>query len=448
MALTGIEIFKLLAKTNCKQCGFPTCLAFAMKLAAKQVSIDACPFVSDDVKAMLGEASAPPIRKITIGTGDNQLTVGEETVLFRHEKTFVHQPGFALRIEDTASAAEIEKQLADVAAATMERVGQKLKFSLIAVKNVSKDKDKYLSAIKLVQSKCNLPLILVASNTDIMAAALEITAAAKPLIAPANEENYPVMADLAKKHSCPLVVAHSGGLEKLNDLSEKVQALGVKDLVLHPGHQDLSTTLAQLTQIRRTALKKAAKGLGFPVLESAIVEGDNPLDELGRASLLVMKYAAIIILSSAEIGKMLPLFTLRQNIYTDPQQPLQVEEKVYKIGEPTADSPVIITTNFSLTYFIVASEIENSKVPTWLVIADAEGMSVLTAWAADKFNAAKISKVINSTGIGNQVKNRKLIIPGYVAVLSGEVAEVLPDWKIVVGPREAGNLPAFLRNFQ
>lgn len=445
MALTGIEIFKNLPKTNCKECGFPTCLAFAMKLAAKQISLDACPHVSDEVKALLGEASAPPIRLIKVGAGKNELAVGEETVLFRHEKTFVHQPGYALLVNDTSNNEEISAKVAETKAASMERVGQALNFSLIAIKNESGDKDKFANAVNQVQSNTDLPLILLSSNADAMQAAVDIAKANKPLICGANEDNYEAMAQIAKSSQCPLVVSHDGGLDKLNDLSEKVQGLGVKDIVLYPGKPSLGTSISQLTQIRRTALKKAAKGLGFPVLACAC--SDSIQDELAKASVLTMKYASIIILSSAEVGKMLPLFTLRQNIYTDPQQPLQVEEKVYKIGDATADSPILITTNFSLTYFIVASEIENSKVPTWLLVADAEGMSVLTAWAADKFNATKISKVINSCGIKEKAQNRKLIIPGYVSVLSGEVAEMLPDWEVVVGPREAGNLPAFLRNY-
>ncbi len=445
MALTGIAIFKHLPKTNCKECGFPTCLAFAMKLAAKQVVLDACPYVSDETKELLGEASAPPIRLIKIGTGDNQFKAGEETVLFRHEKTFVNPPGYAMLIKDTDSDAEIADKLAAVEAATMERVGQVLKFSLIFVKDASNDKDKFVNAVKLVQSKCNLPLILGSSDADAMKAALEISASGKPLICGADENNYQAMAELAKANDCPLRVSHDGGLDKLNELSEKVQDLGVKDIVLYPGKPSLGTAVANLTQIRRAALKKSAKGLGFPVMQCACA--DSAQAEVNKASILSMKYAAIIVISSAESWKMLSLFTLRQNIYTDPQQPLQVKEDIYQIGDAGPDSPVLITTNFSLTYFIVASEIENSKVPTWLLVADAEGMSVLTAWAADKFNAAKIGKVVNSCGIVDQAKTRKLVIPGYVSVLSGEVAEMLPDWEIVVGPREAGNLPAFLRNY-
>ena len=401
-----------------------------------------CP---DEVKQLLGEASAPPIRLVKIGVGENELAIGEETVLFRHEKTFVHPPGFALRLSDADESALLEQQLAAVEAATMERVGQVLKFSLIMVENTSGDKDKFLAAVKLAREKSQLPLVLASPEPETVKAALQLCAADKPLIYAATEANYEAMAALAAESGCPLAVRHEGGLEKLNELSEKVQALGVKDIVLDPGYHPLGETVAQLTRIRRSALKKSAKGLGFPVLQFAGGKDSDAHEEVARASLLIMKYASIIVLSSARVENMLPLFTLRQNIYTDPQQPLQVQEKVYKIGDATPESPVLITTNFSLTYFIVASEIENSKVPSWLLVADAEGMSVLTAWAADKFNASKISKVVNTCGITEQAKTRKLVIPGYVAVLSGEVAELLPDWEIVVGPREAGNLPAFLR---
>jgi acetyl-CoA decarbonylase/synthase complex subunit gamma len=279
-----------------------------------------------------------------------------------------------------------------------------------------------------------------------MDAALAVAASNKPLIYAATESNYQAMAELAKKHSCPLAVLESGGLDKLNDLAEKVAATGIKDIVIDPGIHPLGKTVDMLTQIRRAALKKSAKGLGYPVFITAAAEGTDTFTEGARTSVYIAKYASIIALRSIENWKMLSLFTQRQNIYTDPQQPLQVEEKVYKIGEPGENSPVLITTNFSLTYFIVAGEVENSQIDTWLLVADAEGMSVLTAWAADKFNAPKIAKMVASSGIENMTKTRKLILPGYVAVLSGEVDELLPGWKIEVGPREAGNLPSYLRS--
>lgn len=446
MALTGIQIYKYLAKTNCKECGFPTCLAFAMKLAQKQVELDKCPSISDDVKAVLAEESAPPIRKVVIGTGGTQLEVGEETVLFRHEKTFVHPPGITLQIEDTLSADELQMQIKQAKAASFERVGQQLRLGLIMVKNVSQNKDKFLQAINAVQQGTDLPLVLASENPGVMGAALDVAAKNKPLIYAATSANYEAMVELAKKHACPLAVSNSEGLDKLTELAEKVMALGIKDIVLDPGIHSLGTTLAQLTQIRRAALNKSAKGLGFPVMVYAGAEGVDPTQEAVRTGIYVMRYAAVIVLRSIENWQALPIFTLTQNIYTDPQQPLQVEEDVYKIGEPDENSPILITTNFSLTYFIVAGEIENSKIHSWLLIADVEGMSVLTAWAADKFNADKIAKVVNTCGIKEQTKNRKLVIPGAVSVLSGEVAELLPDWNIVVGPREASNLPKFIKN--
>jgi acetyl-CoA decarbonylase/synthase complex subunit gamma len=446
MALTGIEIFKHLPKTNCKDCGFPTCLAFAMKLAAKQVELEKCPHLSDEAKALFGEASAPPIRLVKIGTGDNALSIGEETVLFRHEKTFVHFPGFALIVSDTLSQDELQSKAAEADQCSMERVGQYLKVDLVMVQNDSGSADTFVNAVKAVTEKTQLPLVLASDSAETMASALDMAANSKPLIYTANESNYQAMAELAQKHSCPLAVSEAGGLDKLNDLVEKVAATGLKDIVIDPGVHSLGKTLDMLTQIRRAALAKSAKGVGYPVFITAAADGADSITEGARASVLVAKYASIIALRSIENWKMLSLFTLRQNIYTDPQQPLQVEEKVYKIGEPGENSPVLITTNFSLTYFIVAGEVENSQIDAWLLVVDAEGMSVLTAWAADKFNAPKIAKMVSSCGIEGMTKTRKLILPGYVAVLSGEVDELLPDWEISVGPREAGNLPSYLRS--
>ena len=446
MALTGIQIFKHLPKTNCKDCGFPTCLAFAMKLAAKQVELEKCPHLSEEAKALFGEASAPPIRQVKIGTGDNTLCIGEETVLFRHEKTFVHFPGFARTISDQESQKVILTQAAEADQCSMERVGQSLRVNLVMIKNDSGSTEPFVDAVRTIQSQTQLPLVLSSESPETMDAALAVAASSRPLIHAATENNYQKMAELAKKHNCPLAVSESGGLEKLNDLVEKVVATGLKDIVIDPGIHSLGKTLAMLTQIRRAALKKSAKGLGYPVFVTAAPDGTDSITEGARAAVLVTKYASIITLRSVENWKMLSLFTLRQNIYTDPQQPLQVEEKVYKIGEPDENSPVLITTNFSLTYFIVAGEVENSRVDSWLLVADAEGMSVLTAWAADKFNAPKIAKVVSSSGIEKMAKTRKLILPGYVAVLSGEVDELLPDWEIAVGPREAGNLPTYLKS--
>jgi len=446
MALTGIAIFKFLPKTNCKECGFPTCLAFAMKLAAKQVELDKCPYVSDEARGALSEASAPPIKGITIGTGDKKIKIGEETVLFRHEKTFANQPAVTILLDDSLSDDEISAKVEKANAVFFERVGQIFRVDLLMVRNASGNAARYGEVVKLVKSKTDIPLILASENVDAIKAGVEVAGSDKPLLHAATEDNFEAMAAIAKEGGCPLVISSNAGLETLSALAEKVAGLGVKDLVLDPGSHSMGNTLALLTQIRRAALKKTAAGLGYPVFQVAATESGDEVEEASRAAMLVAKYASIIVLKNVDNHLLLPLYTMRQNIYTDPQQPLQVKEDIYKIGEPDENSPILVTTNFSLTYFIVSGEVESSKVSAWLVIVDAEGMSVLTAWAADKFNPTKIAKAINGLGVKDKVATRELIIPGYVAVLSGELKEVLPEWEISVGPREAGNLGNYLRN--
>lgn len=444
MALTGIQIFKYLPKKNCGECNFPTCLAFAMRLAAAQAKLADCPYVSDEAKKVLSEASAPPIRLIKLGKDSNTLEIGDETVLFRHDKKFNHPTGLALNIPDTDSQEDIDKKLEQVEASAMDRVGQSLKVELICLSCKSGSADKFISLINRVVGKSTRPLILACPDPKIMEKALEACGDRKPLLYAATSDNLETMASLAKAKGCPLVVKATG-LDALSELVEKVAANGVEDLVLDPGSVKAGTMLSDMTQIRRAAAKKKFKPMGYPTIYFPGEDTDDPDLEVSRAAMAIMKYSSVVVLNSIPGEVLLPLYTLRQNIFTDPQQPMQVEEKLYKIGEPKADSPLLITTNFSLTYFIVQGEIENSKVPSWLLVADCEGMSVLTAWAADKFNAPKIAKLVKSSGIEGHVSHRDLIIPGYVAILSGEIEEELAGWKIKVGPREAANIPKFLR---
>lgn len=444
MALTGIQIFKYLPKKNCGECNFPTCLAFAMRLAAAQAKLADCPYVSEEAKKVLSEASAPPIRMIKLGQGDHAIEIGDETVLFRHEKKFNHPTGLALNIPDTDASDVIDKKLAAVEASAMDRVGQTLRVELICLSCKSGSADKFVALIKQAVGKSARPLILACSDPGIMGKALDACGDRKPLLYAATPENFEAMASLAKSKGCPLAVK-ADGLEALSDLSEKVAAQGVEDLVLDPGSTKSGAMIQAMTQIRRAAVKKKFKPLGYPTMIFPGADTDDPDLEVGRAAIGIMKYASLLVLNSIPGEVLLPLYTLRQNIFTDPQQPMQVEEKIYKIGEPKADSPLLITTNFSLTYFIVQGEIENSKVASWLLVADCEGMSVLTAWAADKFNAPKIAKLVKNSGIEDKVSHKNLIIPGYVAILSGEIEEELPGWKIKVGPREATNIPKFLR---
>jgi acetyl-CoA decarbonylase/synthase complex subunit gamma len=444
MAMTGVEIFKLLPKTNCKKCGFPTCLAFAMKLAQRQATIDACPDVSEEAKTVLGEAAAPPMRPVTVGSGEKAVKVGEETVLFRHEKKFVRPNAFAVELKDTAEEASAQGIIDAVLASEMERVGQSLRVDAILISNDSGDAGKLETVAKMVAGKApDVPVIISTKDAAAAAAAFAHFAGKSPLLYGADAGNLEVMAGAAREAKASLGIAASS-LEELSELTEKAKALGVEDLVLDSGARTAKDILQDNTLIRRATLKKNFKPLGYPVITFAQRE-DKYLETL-IATLGVCKYSSIVVLSSIEKWKNLVLFTARQNVYTDPQVPMQVKQDVYKLGDVTAESPLIVTTNFSLTYFIVSGEIEASKVPTRLAVMDCEGLSVLTAWAAGKFTATKIAQFIKESGVENDVASKELIIPGYVAILSGALEDKLEGWKITVGPREANAIPTYLKS--
>jgi acetyl-CoA decarbonylase/synthase complex subunit gamma len=443
MALSGVEIFKYLPKTNCKKCGHPTCLAFAMKLAAKQASLDACPDASEDAKKVLGEAAAPPIRGITVGVGDKAVKVGDEICLFRHEKKFFNPCAFAVSIKASEAGDVAASKIEAVKTSEIDRVGQKLRVDAIAVTDDTNDTAKFASVVKqAVDGAPGVPLILNSTNPAAIEAGIVHCADKKPLIYAATAENAEAMAKIAKEKKASLAVS-ANGLEALETLSEKVKGLGVDDLVLDPGARKAKDMVEQYTIIRRAAIKKNFKPLGFPIISFA--DRSDSLAEATMAAIGVMKYASIIVLNSIEKWKMLALLSLRQNIYTDPQVPMQVAQNIYKVGDAKENSPLMITTNFSLSYFIVRGEVENSKVPSWLAVMDNEGLSVLTAWAAGKFTASKIAQFITESGAEKSVSHKELIIPGYVAVLSGALEEKLPGWKITVGPREANQIPSFLK---
>ena len=443
MALSGVEIFKLLPKTNCKKCGHPTCLAFAMKLAQRQASLDSCPDVSEEAKKVLGEASAPPVRPTTFGAGDKAVKLGEETVLFRHDKKFVNPCALAVEIKDSLSAEEISKVAEQVVNSEIDRVGQKLRIDAIVLTNTSGEAGRLEAAAKIVSSKApEVPVIINTENPQAAEAAVKFFADKRPIIYGATLSNAEAMAAVAKTCMATLGVA-AHGLDELTGLTEKIKSLGVEDMVLDSGARTAKDIIEHNTLIRRAAIKKNFKPLGYPIIN--FLQREDSLHEILVAAVGITKYASIIVLSSIEKWKNLALFTLRQNIYTDPQVPMQVEQKVYNIGEPKAESPLFITTNFSLTYFIVSGEIENSKVASRLAVMDCEGLSVLTAWAAGKFTASKIAQFITESGIEKEIANKELIIPGYVAILSGSVEDKLPGWKITVGPREANAIPAFLK---
>ncbi len=436
MALSGIQIYKLLPQTNCKECGFPTCLAFAMKLAAKQVELSSCPYVSEESKAQLAESAAPPIRLVTLKAGSNEIKAGNEVVLFRHEKTFYNKPGMLIKLPDSLPTAQIEEKVKLVDQYKVNYVGIELFLDGFAVEDTTGDPGQFGEAVAAVRRASQRPIVLISPNPKTIQAGLQQLNNEIPLIVGANAHNWEAMADLAKGAKAALTVAGST-LDELADLVEKIKAKGVEDLVLNPEAPNLSTWLTLSTQIRRLAVKKNTKSLGFPVIAFPADSSD--------AAQAITKYAGFVVLNEFTSALAYALLVLRQNIYTDPQKPIQVQPGIYEINNPKPDSPVLVTTNFSITYFSVANEVEAAGLPAWLVVCDAEGMSVLTAWAAGKFDAERIAKSIKGFKVADKVSRQRLIIPGHVAVLSGELEAELPDWEIRVGPREALDLPKFMK---
>lgn len=443
MALSGIQIYKLLPQTNCKDCGFPTCLAFAMKLAAKQVELAACPHVSESSKEQLSESAAPPVRLVSVRANGNEIKAGNEVVLFRHEKTFYNKPGLFVRVSDDMPVEALQAKVRSADAYRTNYVGIELGVDGLAVEAKSGNPETYAGAVKAARSASQRPLILISKDPAAMAAGLQVLGGETPLICGADASNWEAMAGLAAKHKAALVVS-APTLEELAGLADKVKAKGVEDLVLDPSIRDMGTSLALSTQIRRLALKKNFRALGYPIIAFPSSAGD-PGSEIMMAGQAIAKYAGFVVLDHFDAAMIHPLLVLRQNIYTDPQKPIQVQPGLYEINGPTAESPVLVTTNFSITYFSVANEVEGSGLPAWLLVCDAEGMSVLTAWAAGKFDADRIAKDAKQFNAAGKVTRKRLVIPGHVAVLSGDLEESMAGWEIRVGPREAVDLPSFMK---
>ena len=447
MALTGIQIFKLLPKTNCKECGVPTCLAFAMNLASGKAELDSCPYVSDEAREQLAEASAPPIRPVAIGKGVRALTVGGETVLYRHEKTFYNPTGLAAMVGSDIAEADLEAKLAAWNAFQYDRVGLNLRPELVAVKDVNSDKDAFAAAAKKIAETSEFNLILISEDKDVMAAGIDAVKAKKPLIFGANADNIDDFGALAKENELPIGVK-ADSIENLIPLIDKLTEMGIKDIVIDSGSREIKASLDDQVAMRRAALLDGNRSLGFPTITFPCEMAGNLDMETLIASMHIAKYAGIVVLSDFSGDSLFPLLLERLNIFTDPQRPMTQDEGIYEIGNPDENSPVLITTNFALSYFIVSGEIEGSKVPAWLLIKDSEGLSVMTAWAAGKFSGDDVGIFVKKCGIADKVKHKELIIPGYAAAIAGDVEEELPGWTITVGPREAAHIPAFLKGRQ
>lgn len=446
MGISGLDIFKLLPKTNCRECGFPTCLAFAMQIAAKKVELSKCPYVTEEAKKALEDAARPPIMPVTVGTGDFSFTIGAETVLYRHEKRFENRPSFAYFISDSMEDGQVDDILSKVKTQKWERVGEMLQPNSVCVKSEENDVSKYVKLVEKIASSTNFSLILINEDIKAIKQALEFCSDRKPLVGSATKDNIDDYISLAKSDSYPLLIKGES-IEDLISLATKASDEGLKEIVLDSTPENLKQALNHQIYIRRAALEKKNQALGYPTIAFPFNLTDDSIKEAVIASIFVAKYAGIIVMKSIEPESLYPLLVLAQNIYTDPQRPMSVEEKIYPIGDPDEKSPVLITTNFSLTYFLVSGEIEGSKVPSWLLIMDTEGQSVLTSWAAGTFIAEEIAKFVKKSGIEEKVSHKNIIIPGYVAQLSGELEDE-SGWKITVGPREAADIPKFLQNYK
>ncbi len=439
--VTGIDIYKLLPKTNCGDCNFPTCMALAMQVAAKKAALDQCPHVSAEAQSALGDAQAPPMRTVVIGAGEKELAVGGETVLFRHEEKFHHPTGIAVRVSATMDDGEIDARLDAIGGLQFTRVGEEIGVDLVAVDGGGADADRFRTAVERVHGKTDLPLILLCEDAAALKAALNGAAANRPLIGPATGANWEAIAEIAAEKKLPVLV-RSDSLEGLGELTESLKGKGIEDLVLEPVAPDLVGTLTQLTLLRRLSLEKVFRPLGYPTL--AVANGDTTEAESVASGAAVCRYAGVVITDAATPEEILPILTIRQNVYTDPTVPNAIEAKLYEIGSPGADAPVILTTNFALTYFTVAGEVENSKVPAYITVVDTEGLGVLNAYADDKLTAEIILKAVQAQGAMDKVSHNKLIIPGLVAVLRMEIQEE-SGWEVIVGPEDAAGIPTFLR---
>jgi len=438
MALKALDIYKLLPKKNCKECGDPTCLTFAMKLAGGKADIDLCPYLDDQAKNILGATTRPPIRLVKIGVGERSFSVGEEFVLYRHEKTFYHPPGILFKVLDNQSPEEIVAITKRVKTESFVRVGSNLQFNGIAVENASGSSETFAKAVELIENVADLPLVLISLEVSSLSAALIHCGTYRPLIHAATLANYKEMCSLAKQHGCPLVVKATG-LVLLEDLIKKCSAEGIQDLVIDPSPSSLNDFLISSTAIRQLAISRSAPDLGYPVF---INTSGNALED-AMIALSIVKYASVIVTSPLSPGSAKAALTLRQNIYTDPQKPIQMNPGLYRVGNPDKNSPVLMTVNFSLTFFTLQGYLESSRIPCYMLIVDTEGLSVLTAVAAGKLSEILVRDSLKKFGVGEEVAHHLLIIPGYASPLSGRIEEAT-GWKVLVGPRDAAEIGDFL----
>lgn len=442
MALKGLDIFKLSPKKNCKECGSPTCMAFCMKVAQGAVALDKCPYFSEEAKAKLSEATAPPMKTITVG---NDIKLGGETVLFRHEKTLVNRNRFAVPVCTCMDEAAADQKLADIQKVDYERIGEREYIEFVMVRCEKDSADKWEDLVKKATAT-GRTLILNCTCPECAKKALAICKDGKPILNGATPENFEEMSAIATEAGVTLGV-HADSLSELHDLIAKLEAAGNKNLIIDVTGKTVKETFANTVLVRRTALKDGDRTFGYPSIVdlAKLAAGDEHL-ETALAAVFTLKYGSIIVMERLGYAEALPLYGLRQNVFTDPQKPMKVAPGIYPMNGATPDDPCMLTVDFALTYFLVSGEIERSNVPVNLLITDASGMSVLTAWAAGKFSSSSIKKFFDEFELDKKINNRTLVIPGKVAVMKGEIQDKLPDWNVVVGTREAVEIVKFLKD--
>lgn len=458
--LSPIDVYKLLPRTNCKECGEENCMAFATKLVNREVTIEKCQplLAKEHEKAykQLKEMLKPAVREIVVGAGDKAIKIGGKIVMYRHEFAYFNPTAIAIDITDEMSGEEILDRIKRTEQFSFEYIGQTLKLDMVAVRSTSNDPDKFKATVKKVIEKTNLPLILCSLNPTVLEAGLIAAPNSKSLLYAATKDNWKDMAELALMYKCPLTVFAPNNLELLRSLTKTLLECGVEDLVLDPGtlpSEGLADTLNNFTMVRRAACKKGDELFGFPLLGVPMVawieSGEAPVEiakwkEAYLAALLIVRFADVLIFHDVDGWALLPVTVLRQNIFTDPRKPVAVEPGLKVFGTPDENSPVMFTTNFALTYYTVASDIESAKVNAYLLVVDTEGIAVDSAVAGRKLTAEKVADALKTSGVENKVNHKKLIIPGKAARLSGEIEE-LSGWQVIVGPRDSSDIPKLLQ---
>ncbi|MCS7139829.1 MAG: acetyl-CoA decarbonylase/synthase complex subunit gamma [Candidatus Nezhaarchaeota archaeon] len=456
-----LDVYKVLPQTNCGQCGESTCMAFAAKVADRVADIRQCKPLFEDPKYKSKLQSAlelirPPVKAVTIGVPPNQVVIGNKVVMYRHELTWYNPTAIAIDVTDDVDVDSLIKRAKAVEVFAFERIGQQLRLNLLALRCTSDSPEKFAKAADTLSRNTSLPLILCSYNPDVMEEALTVVGDKRPLIYAATKDNWREMLDLASKYKCPVTISSPGNLNMLKSLASTFISAGIEDIVLDPGTyvkgDSLAETVSMFTMLRRAAIEKEDKLVGFPLMAvPAVVWMDPEGDEIEKkmkesyiASILMTRYADLMVMHSLDPWVLMPILVWRQSVYTDPRVPPSVKPGLYEIGKPTDTSPVFATGNFALTYFLVRGDIENAKVDAYLVVADSEGLSVESSVAGRRLTAEKFAEAIKSSGLDGKLKKKVLVIPGRAARLSGELEELLPGWKVIVGPRDSSNIPEFI----